>query len=92
MTDKAISPLRRRLIEDMAIRRLPQDSVPVYPPRQKVCRFPRPVCRQGHPRGCPSLSVVAGVDRDDGTDCSSGRGFAPHCLQTPPRDAALALR
>jgi hypothetical protein len=23
--------------------------------------------------------------------CSSGRGFALHCLQTPPRDAALAL-
>ena len=24
--------------------------------------------------------------------CSSGRGFAPHCLQTPPRDDALVLR
>src|SRR5258708_11794495 len=23
--------------------------------------------------------------------CSSGRGFAPHCLQTPPRDDALVL-
>src|SRR5436305_13305823 len=41
----------------------PQDSVPVYPPRQKVCRFPAPVCRQGHRRGCPSLSVMAGLDR-----------------------------
>src|SRR5215831_18313844 len=24
--------------------------------------------------------------------CSSGRGFAPHFLQTPPRDDALVLR
>src|SRR6516164_1348607 len=24
--------------------------------------------------------------------CSSGRGFAPHCLQTPPRDDALVFR
>src|SRR5713101_6942445 len=23
--------------------------------------------------------------------CSSGRGFAPHCLQTPPRAVALVL-
>jgi hypothetical protein len=70
MTDKAISPLRRRLIEghgDPPAR--PQDSAPLYPPRQKVCRFPGPVCRQDHRRGCPSLSVVvAGVDRNDGAD------------------------
>src|SRR5690242_14328940 len=44
----------------------PQDSVPVYPPCQKVCRFPGPVCRQGHRRGCPSLSVMAGLERDVG--------------------------
>src|SRR5436190_19826648 len=44
----------------------PQDALPVYPPRQKVCRFPGPVCRQGHRRGCPSLSVMAGLDRDVG--------------------------
>src|SRR5213076_1242629 len=43
----------------------PQDSAPLYPPRQKVCRFPGPVCRQGHRRGCPSLSVVVGVNRND---------------------------
>ena len=39
MTDKAISPLRRRLIEDMTIPAQSQDRVPIYPPRQKVCRF-----------------------------------------------------
>ena len=42
MTDTAISPLRRRLIEDMTIRRLSPKTH--YPPRQKVCRFPGPVC------------------------------------------------
>src|ERR1700757_2101880 len=44
----------------------PQDALPVYPPRQKVCRFPGAVYRQGHRRGCPSLSVMAGLDRDVG--------------------------
>ena len=40
MTDKAISPLRRRLIEDMTIRRLsPKTQLPVYPPRQKFADF-----------------------------------------------------
>src|SRR5215472_11173266 len=46
----------------------PQDSAALYPPCQKVCRFPGPVCRQGHRRGCPSLSVVVGVDRNDSAD------------------------
>ena len=41
MTDKAISPLRQRLIEDMAIRRLGPGPQHQYPPRQKVCRFSR---------------------------------------------------
>src|SRR6201984_3755393 len=45
----------------------PQDPARLYPPRQKVCRFSGPVCRQGHPRGCPSLSVVAGVERGGAT-------------------------
>ena len=69
MTDKALTPLRRRLIEDMAIRRLgPNTRAPVYPPRQKVCRFRRPVCQQARRGGCPSVSAVARVDRSDGTD------------------------
>ena len=84
MTNKAISPVRRRLIEDMAIRRLPQDSVPVYPPRQKVCRLPRPVCRQGHRRGCPSLSVVAGLDRNVGGNRQRQRHCPAVLLQGHP--------
>src|ERR1035437_3030536 len=33
----------------------------------------------------PALGLLSGF-------CSSGRGFAPRFLQTPPRDDALALR
>src|SRR5215472_1555757 len=51
MTDKAISPLRRRLIrghDDPPAQ--PQDALPVYPPRQKVCRFPGPLPTRPPPR------------------------------------------
>ena len=49
MTDRAISPLRRRLIEDMTIRRLsPKTHYQYIRHVKKVCRFPGPVCRQGH--------------------------------------------
>jgi hypothetical protein len=30
------------------------DSVSIYSPRQKVCLFSGPLCRQGHRRGCPT--------------------------------------
>ena len=69
MTEKAISPVRWRLIEDMTIRRLgPKTQLHYIRHVKRFADFLGPVCRQGHPRGCPSLSVVAGVDRDDGTD------------------------
>ena len=69
MTEKAISPLRRRLIEDMTIRRLsPKTQLHYIRHVKRFADFLGRVCRQGYHRGCPSLSVVAGVDRDDGTD------------------------
>ena len=69
MTDPAISPLRRRLIKDMMIRRLsPRIQYQYIRHVKKACRFSGPVCRQGYHRGCPSLSVVAGIDRHRGTD------------------------
>src|SRR5215467_10398959 len=76
MTDKAISPLRRRTDrghDDPPAQ--PQDALPIYPPCQKVCRFSGPVCRQGHRRGCPSLSVMAGLERDVGRNRQRQR----HC-------------
>src|SRR6516225_5979986 len=62
----------------------PQDALPVYPPRQKVCRFPGPVCRQGHRRGCPSLSVMAGLDRDVGGNRQRQRHCPAVLLQGHP--------
>ena len=69
MTDKAISPLRRRLIEDMTICRLGPDTQLHYIRHVKsFADFVGRSARQGHPRGRPSLPVVAGVDRDHGAD------------------------
>jgi hypothetical protein len=68
MTDKAISPSRRRLIEDMAI----GGSAPRLSTSISATSKGFPIFWAGlptrPPRGCPSLSVVAGVDRHDGTD------------------------
>jgi hypothetical protein len=36
MTTEGISPLRRRMIEDMTVRNLSPNSVILYPPRQEV--------------------------------------------------------
>ena len=69
MTDKAISPLRQRLVEDMAIRQLgPQGSARVYPPCQKLCEFRWPVSRQGQCGGRPPIPAAAGIDWNDGAD------------------------
>ena len=47
MTEKAISPLRPATDRGHGgPSACPQDSAPLYPSRQKVCRFPGPVCRQ----------------------------------------------
>jgi len=73
MTDKVISPLRQRLINDMTIRRFgSQDTAPLYPPRQKLCGFPWPVSRQGHRGGRPSVPAVAGVDRSNVPTVNAG--------------------
>ena len=44
----------------------PQDSAPLCPPRQKVCRFSGPVCRQGHRGGCPASN--GGFDGKDSAE------------------------
>jgi hypothetical protein len=41
MNEKAVSPLRGRLIEDTAMRRLnPETQHHYHPSRQKLCGFP----------------------------------------------------
>jgi hypothetical protein len=54
MTDTAISPLRRRMIEDMTIRQLKPTTQHNYI-RQGVLDLLRPVPRQGGVRGCQAL-------------------------------------
>ena len=67
MTDKAISPLRRRLIEDMTIRRLsPKTHYQYIRHVKKFADFLGRSADKATPRGCPSLSVMAGLDRDVG--------------------------
>jgi len=69
MTDKAISPLRQRLIDDMAIRRLGPKTQHEYIRRVKgfadfLGRFPAKATAEDG----PSVSAAAGVDRSDGID------------------------
>src|SRR5215470_13525234 len=47
-------------------------------------RLPRPVCRQGHRRGCPSLSVMAGLDRNVGGNRQRQRHCPAVLLQGHP--------
>jgi hypothetical protein len=67
MTDKAISPLRRRLIEDMTIRRLsPKTHYQYIRHVKKFADFLGRSADKATPEDCPSLSVMAGLDRDVG--------------------------
>src|SRR3954469_9314664 len=61
MTEMAISPLRRRMIEDMTVRNFVEKTQNDYPPRQEPRRLPRPVARYSHGRG--SAPLPAAPDR-----------------------------
>ena len=45
MTDKCISPLRRRMIEDMTVRKFVPKTQPDYIRGSRICRFSRPLAR-----------------------------------------------
>jgi hypothetical protein len=63
MTDKAISPLRRRMIEDMTIGKLTPDTQRGY------IRTIKNLAR----RGCPALSAASGEERCRYADSQSHR-------------------
>ena len=47
MTDEAMSPLRRRMIEDMTIRKFaPKDPTRLHPHDQGFCCVPRSILRR----------------------------------------------
>jgi hypothetical protein len=62
MTDKALSTLRRRMIEDMTIRNFAADTQRNYLRAVKNLAFPRPITRHRH--GRRSAAVPAALDRD----------------------------
>ena len=47
MTDEAMSPLRRRMIEDMSVRKLSPKTQKAISARQEPHHFPRPLARHG---------------------------------------------
>jgi hypothetical protein len=66
MTDKAISPLRQRLIDDMTIRRFARKTQHHYIRHVKrFCRFPWLLSPRGHRGEYSSVPAAAGVNRRD---------------------------
>jgi hypothetical protein len=64
MTDEAMSPLRRRMIEDMTIRKFaPKDPTRLHPHHQGFCCVPRPIARHGELRGRPTLGPACRAAR-----------------------------
>ena len=58
MTDEAMSPLRRRMIEDMTIRKLaPRTNKATSEPSGTSPRSLEPIARHGELRGCAALSL-----------------------------------
>jgi hypothetical protein len=75
MTDEAMSPLRRRMIEDMTIRKLaPKTQARLHPHHQGSCCVPRPIARHGEFRGRPTLSTASGGERRTHSHSQSHRG------------------
>jgi len=73
MTDEAMSPLRRRMIEDMTIRKLaPRPNKATSAPSRILPRS-SPIARQGEFRGRPTLSAASGEERRACADSQSHR-------------------
>ena len=59
MSEKPISDLRRRMLEDMAAQIRREDPPRLYPPRRGPRQLPRPLARHGNGRRRASLSHSA---------------------------------
>ena len=85
MTDTAISPLRRRMIEDMTIRKLgPKTSSGLHPGGQELCRVPWTFTRPGKRRRHPPLSAQPRVQRPRRSQRERGHDGATLLLQGHP--------
>ena len=80
MTDEAMSPLRRRMIEDMT-EVIAEDPARLHPHDQESGSFPRAVTRHGELRGHTMLSAASGFERRRHTNSQSNRGGAAVLFQ-----------
>ena len=65
MTDECISPLRRRMIEDMTVRNFVAKTQTDYIRRgQELCRFSWALARYCDPGRCPPLPAASGIERN----------------------------
>jgi hypothetical protein len=60
---EVISPLRRRMIEDMSIRKFSDKTARLYPPHRNLCQVSGPLA--GH-RDCRGPASVSGASDGNG--------------------------
>jgi hypothetical protein len=63
MSEKPISPLRQRMIEDISVQFRREESQRLYPPRQDFRSLPRPLARYdigSHAVGLPCAPPLGG--------------------------------
>ncbi len=63
MTDQAISPLRRRMIEDMTIRKFAPRPTRRRAKGQGLRCVSRPIARHGQQGRCAPLPAALGIER-----------------------------
>ena len=64
MTDKSISPLRRRMIEDMTVRNFVVKTQRDYIGGSRACRFSWALARYCDRGRCPTLPAASGIERN----------------------------
>ena len=93
MTDQAVSPLRRRMIEDMTIRNLaPKTQQRYIRDDQELRRLSRPLARYGDRRRCSAFSVASCRRTAPSPDASTARfrrcGFSSALRSISPRSSS----
>ena len=90
MSEKPISPLRRRMIEDMTVRNFVEKTRNDYIRHVKNLHgLPRPIARYGHGRGPSPLPAASDADRRAAADhqrCGCGAAVLLHRHARPARD------
>src|SRR5271170_7624514 len=87
MTDKAISPLRQRMIEDMTPRHFAEKAQKdyIHPIRQELRGLSWPLARYRLCRGSSSVSIAHGEDPREPVDHQRDHRRTPILLQSDAR-------